>query len=318
MGPYMSRSPPLPPLSALRAFEAAARHLSFSKAADELSVTPGAISHQIKALEDYLKINLFHRRPGALELTEAGAALAPGLIRGFREIHAAVDSFVEYDLGGLLTVSATPSLAALWLVPRLSRFYSQHPEIDVRLDANAELVDFARDDVDIAIRYGPGGYEGLKSELLFEHCVTPLCSPALIERKPVRSPDDLSRHSLLHVEWRSMADGMPNWAMWLKAAGATRVDPTRGLRFNDGNLALQAALAGQGVALLDESLARPHIREGRLVRPFDINIAGPGRFAFWIVGPERTWRKPKIKAFRAWLMAEVRASHDGTGAECHA
>lgn len=314
----MSRSSPLPPLSALRAFEAAARHLSFSRAADELSVTPGAISHQIKALEDYLKINLFHRRPGALELTEAGAALAPGLIRGFREIHAAVDSFVEHDLGGSLTVSATPSFAALWLVPRLARFYAQHPEVEVRLDANADLVDFARDDVDIAVRYGPGGYEGLKSELLFEHCVTPLCSPALLEQKPLRSPDDLSRHTLLHVQWRTMVGGMPNWGMWLKAAGASGVDPARGLRFNDGNLALQAALAGQGVALIDEALASPDIRAGRLVRPFDINIAGPGRFAFWVVGPERTWRKPKIRVFREWLLSEVRASRGEPAEGCEA
>lgn len=299
----------------MRAFAAAARHLSFSKAADELGVTPGAVSHQIKALEDYLKVNLFHRRPAALELTEAGAALAPGLIRGFREIHAAVDSFVEHDLGGPLTVSATPSFAALWLVPRLARFYAKHPEIDVRLDANAALVDFARDDVDLAIRYGPGGYPDLNSELLFEHCVTPLCSRALIEHNRLSSPDDLSRHTLLHVEWRAMADGMPNWGMWLKAAGAHGVDPSRGLHFNDGNLALQAALAGQGVALLDEALARPHIREGRLVKPFDIGIAGPGRFAFWIVGPERTWRKPKIKAFRQWLLAEVRASQERASEE---
>jgi LysR family glycine cleavage system transcriptional activator len=312
----MSRSPPLPPLSALRAFEAAARHLSFSKAADELAVTPGAISHQIKALEDYLKINLFNRRPSALELTEAGAALAPGLIRGFREIHAAIDSFVEQDLGGPLIVSATPSLAALWLVPRLARFYARHPDIDVRLDANAELVDFARDDVDVAIRYGPGGYEGLKSELLFEHWVTPLCSPALIEQKPLGSPDDLSGHTLLHVHWRTLVDGMPNWGMWLKAAGARGVDSTRGLHFNDGNLALQAAVAGQGIALLDEALAHQHLRDGQLVRLFDIGIAGPGRFAFWIVGPERTWRKPKIKAFREWLLTEVHASHEQTGADC--
>lgn len=145
-----------------------------------------------------------------------------------------------------------------------------------------------------------------------------MCSPQLLKRKPLGSPDDLGDHTLLHVHWRSLAEGVPNWGMWLKAAGARGVDPAKGPRFTDGNLALQAAAAGQGVALVDEALARDHFRDGRLVRPFAIGIAGPGRFAFSIVGPELTWRKPKVRAFREWLLADVRASHAEVGADCHA
>lgn len=314
----MSKSSPLPPLNALRAFEVAARHRSFSKAADELAVTPAAVSHQIKALEDYLGLKLFHRRPSGLVLSEAGAALAPGLTRGLTEIHRAVDRILEQDHSGPLTVSATPSFAGLWLVPRLASFSAHHPGIDVRLDATTDLVDFNRDDVDIAIRYGPGGYVGLEYAFLFQHCVTPVCSPQLLVRHPLNSPSDLSCHVLLHVDWRNLDAGMPNWEMWLKAVGVEGLDISKGPRFNDGALALHAALVGQGVALVDESLVRDHLREGRLVRPFDIGIAGPGQFAFWIVGPERTWRKPKIKAFREWLLQEVEESRSESGGEAQA
>ncbi|MDX1709978.1 MAG: transcriptional regulator GcvA [Rhodovibrionaceae bacterium] len=306
---------PLPPLNALRAFDAAARHLSFTNAAGELGVTPAAISHQIKALEDYLGVRLFRRLQRSLLLTETGQLLAPGLARGFRELQAAVDDVMDQDEAGPLTVSAAPSFASMWLVPRLERFSRQYPDIDVRLDASTSLVDFSRDDVDISIRYGAGDYPGLMVECLLEHCVTPVCAPSLLEAHPLEEPGDLRHHTLLHVDWRAMDDGMPNWGMWLAVVGAKEVDHERGPRFNDSSLAVQAAMAGHGVALINEALVEDHLADGRLVKPFEQGVSGPGGFNFYLVGPERTWRKPKIKAFREWLMEE--AEHTGKrGAPC--
>ena len=304
---------PLPPLNSLRAFDAAARHLSFTHAAEELGVTPAAISHQIKALEDFLGLRVFHRLQRSLVLTEAGQRLAPGLARAFREVRAAVDEVIDQEEAGPLTVSAAPSFASMWLVPRLERFRRRHSDVDVRLDASTRLTDFSRDDVDVAIRYGAGDYPDLKVQCLLEHCVTPVCAPELVAERPLTKPEDLRGHTLLHVDWRAMDEGMPNWGMWLAAVGASDVDHERGPRFNDSSLAVQAALAGHGVALVNEALVQDHLGAGRLVKPFDVGLPGPGGFNFYIVAPERSWRKPKVKAFREWLMAEAAQAGVGSG-----
>lgn len=299
---------PLPPLNSLRAFEAAARHLSFSKGAEELAVTPAAISHQIKALEDHLGVRLFHRRQRNVALTEAGLLLAPGLARGFAELQAALALLHDGKQTKALVVSAAPAFASMWLVPRLPRFQERHPGYEVRLDASSGLTDFFRGDVDVGIRYGRGVYPGLRSVLLLPHNVTPVCAPALLERLPLVTVADLRRHQLLHVEWRDLDDVLPNWGIWLAAAGARDIDSRKGMRFNDSGLAVEAAMAGQGVALVNKALFADHLADGRLVAPFDVDVGSGGDFAFYIVAPDIAWDTPKLEAFRGWLLDEA-----GTG-----
>jgi LysR family glycine cleavage system transcriptional activator len=221
------------PLNALRAFEAAARHLSFTKAAEELHVTPAAISHQIKTLEEYCGAPLFRRLTRSLLLTDQGQAALPVLREGFDMLAAASQQMARTLEDHVLTVSAAPSIAAKWLVTRLERFRLKHPEIDVRLDTSDRLTDFARDGVDMVIRYGAGNYPGLHAEPLFPTAVFPVCSPELLKGpRPLKEPNDLANHTLLHVDWSSQTVTWPVWRMWLLAAGAEGVDPERGPRFN--------------------------------------------------------------------------------------
>jgi len=292
----------LPPLNALRAFEAAARHLSFTKAARELHVTQAAVSHQIKGLEEYLGVPLFHRHRKAVLLTEAGQLCLPGLRDGFDRLAAAIDSIRNLDNANVLTVTTPPSFAAKWLVPHLDQFRKAHPDFEVRIDASTNLVDFERENVDVAIRYGSGSYPGLESELLFEIEVFPVCSPRLCKgRHPLRSPQDLKWQTLLHTEWRARAEE-PDWRMWLLAAGAPDVDWTRGPQFNDVTVAIQAAIEGQGVALGRGALVAADLKAGRLVRPFRLSVAG--RFRYYLVYPAAALKRPKVAAFRDWLLQE--------------
>jgi LysR family transcriptional regulator, glycine cleavage system transcriptional activator len=292
----------LPPLNALRAFEAAARHLSFTKAARELHVTQAAVSHQIKGLEEYLGVPLFHRHRKAVLLTEAGQLCLPGLRDGFDRLAAAVDSIRNLDSANVLTVTTPPSFAAKWLVPHLDQFRKAHPDFEVRIDASTNLVDFERENVDVAIRYGSGSYPGLESELLFEIEVFPVCSPRLCKgRHGLRTPPDLKFHTLLHTEWRARGEE-PDWRMWLLAAGAADVDWTRGPQFNDVTVAIQAAIEGQGVALGRGALVAADLKAGRLVRPFKLSVAG--RFRYYLVYPAAALKRPKVAAFRDWLLRE--------------
>ena len=295
----------LPPLNSLRAFEAAARHLSFKQAADELGVTPAAISQQVKALEDLIGQRLFRRLPRAIELTESGARAAPHLTAGFERIARGVEEIAAAT--GMLTVSVAPSFGGRWLVPRLGRFRAVHPEIDVRIDASERLVDLHREDVDLAIRFGAGNYPGLARDCLFAEVAVPVCAPALLGgESPLRVPADLARQTLLQLS-RSGGEPetMPNWSMWLKAAGVEGVDPAAGPRFSDFGMVLTAAIAGQGVALSPRALVAGELRDGRLVAPFaEIEGAAPD-FSYYLVHvPERA-RVPKIRAFRSWILAEV-------------
>ncbi|HEX5080290.1 MAG TPA: transcriptional regulator GcvA [Geminicoccaceae bacterium] len=297
----------LPPLNSLRAFEAAARHLSFSRAAEELHVTPAAVSHQIRALEEHLGVKLFRRLNRAVLLTDAGQACVAGLSDAFDRMAAALARLRAQEGSGPLTVSTSPALASKWLVPRLERFQQLYPELDVRISAAMRLVDFAREDVDLAIRYGTGTYPGLLSELLLTNEVVPVCAPALLEGpRPLRTPADIRQHTLLHDDTRTSDGAYPNWAMWLRAAGLDDIDPGRGLRFDYPGLVLEAAAAGRGVALALSTVAAADLAAGRLVKPFAVTVPTP--FAYYLVCPEATAERPKVGALRRWLHAEARSA----------
>lgn len=296
----------LPPLNALRAFEAAARHLSFSAAAAELHVTPAAISHQIKGLEDDLGVKLFRRLNREVRLTDAGQACLPGLRDAFDRIAEAVGLAQRQDASGILTVSSSPAIAAKFLVPRVEKFRTLHPHIDLRVDASMHLVDFARENVHVALRYGRGRYPGLNTTLLMRSHVVPVCAPSLLRGpQALRTPDDLRHHMLIHDETLARDPSCPDWAMWLRAAGVDRVDSHRGLRFNQVALALDAAIAGRGVVLTQNVFAADDLAAGRLVRLFD--TATPVDFAVYVVTPPSLTTMPKVKAFCDWVVAEAEA-----------
>jgi len=298
----------LPPLNSLRAFEAAAGHLSFTKAADELHVTPAAISHQIKTLEDYCGAALFRRLTRALVLTETGQAALPALREGFDKLAEAAERLRPAPDTGVLTVSVAPSFCATWLVPRLDRLRDAHPGFDIRIDATDQLATFDTDGVDIAIRYGDGNYPDLVSVCLMGEAVIPVCNPRLQEGPdPLRDPADLARHTLLHVYWKMADDKAPSWRMWLKAAGIAGVDPARGPRFNHDSLVVQAAVAGHGVALVNRALVADDLAAGRLVRPFADLAERETAFCYFLVHPEAHGRNPKVQAFRDWALAEAAA-----------
>ena len=293
-------------LAALRGFEAAARHLSFTKAAAELNVTPAAVSHAIRELELDFKVRLFERSSRVVRLTPAGETLSRAVAEGLGTIGRAVQRLRVVDGRPKLMVTTSPSLAAKWLVPRLDGFLERHPEVDVRIDVSQRLADFAEDGVDIAIRFGTGDYPGLAVERLFEETVFPVCSPNLLRSKhPLKEPRDLKHHTLIHIEWDAQWATWPNWAMWLRAAGAPEIDATRGLHLSQTSLALQAALDGHGVALGDSTLVADDLAARRLVRPFSISLKGPSQFAYHLVHAPRRSEEPLIKAFRRWILDEV-------------
>ncbi len=295
----------LPPLNALRAFEAAARHLSFTKAAEELYVTQAAISHQVKALEEALGVQLFRRLNRRLMLTDAGQLYLPALTEAFDAIDAATARLRVDENAGRLVVSVANSLAAKWLLPRLPRFRDRHPEVEVEISAADRLVDFSRDNVDMAIRYGLGHYPGLRVDPLMKDTNFPVCSPALLASAvPLRVPGDLRHHILLHDDVSTF--DAPDWSKWLADAGVTGVRADRGQRYSHSSLVIQAAIDGQGVALGRSTLVALDLEAGRLVQPF--GPALPSRYACYVVSPPATAERPKIKAFRDWLLEEAERS----------
>ena len=296
----------LPPLNALRAFEASARHRSFSRAAEELNVTPAAISHQIKALEEYLSAKLFTRANRTLMLTQAGQSLLPGIHKGFTAFNEAMEAFGLYDQTGMLTVALTPSFAAKWLVHRIEHFNRAYPDVDIRMTTSMNLSDYARDGIEIGVRYGKDDYGGLLSEHLLSTEIIPVCSPRLLTgSRRLESPADLASVTLLHDDSHRHEEMYPDWAMWLRAAGAPEVDPTHGLRFDTAGETQNAAVEGVGVALGRTTLVSDDVEAGRLVRLFDLVL--PSDFAYWIVYTETSIKRPKVKAFRDWLKAEGEA-----------
>ena len=299
----------IPPLNALRAFEAAARHLSLTRAAAELRVTAGALSHQIRGLEELLGVKLFERRVRAIALTPAGKLLYPGLQTGFAQIREAVAGLDPKIGERVLVISAPPGFTAKWLVPRLYRFTAAHPEIDVRVSSSAVYADFARDGIDVAVRNLPldAKHEaGLVIEKLIEVSVVPVCSPRLVATHgPFARPAALKRVPLIHDDTLVHLPEYPTWAAWFKAAGVDGVDVSRGLRFNSTDHALDAASEGAGVLLAHDLPAYDDLRTGRLV------IAVPPALAtgrgYHLVCPKSRSERAHVGAFRAWLRQELTA-----------
>ncbi len=296
---------PLPPLNALRAFEAAARNLSFRKAAEELNVTPAALSHQIRGLEDYLQTRLFHRLTRRVELTEAGLLIQPDISEGFDSLTRAIERLVNRPDDNVIVVTAGPAFTGKWLAPRLFRFAAAHPHIDLRIAANLALTDFRGDGIDAAIRFGSGDYPGLYSEKLFDDMMLPMCSPSLLEGPDaIRVPADLRHVTLIHDDSLvHVLPSGPNWRTWLEMAGIKDVDPGRGLRFNLADHAIDAAIEGAGVVLARRVLAQRDLDAGRLVAPFGMEISV--KRAFYFVCPSGHEDRPNIRLFREWLAEEV-------------
>src|SRR5579864_8195898 len=285
------------PLNALRAFEAAARQLSFTRAAEELHVTQAAVSHQVKGLERRLGVPLFRRLPRSLLLTDEGQALLPELRDAFERMARALERVGNAAGQGSLTVSSFTTFTLAWLVPRLPRFEATHPEIEVRLMSSQRLVDFAREDIDVAVRNGDGNWPGLVTVRLFDEDLTPLCGRAYRDR--LRRHEDVGNVPLLDT----MRDS--EWAIWLKAAGLGRIARSRGAEFDSTKIAVQAAIDGLGVAIGSPDLFAEDIAAGRLFQPFDL-IVKTNR-AYWLVYPEDWAERRKIKAFHDWIVAEVQA-----------
>ncbi|RSZ33222.1 MULTISPECIES: transcriptional regulator GcvA [unclassified Variovorax] len=296
----------LPPLNALRAFEAAARHLSVKNAADELCVTPGAVSQLVKTLELHLGVQLFRRVNRGIFLTDAGQAYLPPVRNAFRQISDATQKVAVPPQTGLLTVSATPFFASAWLVPRLKSFQDAHPDIDLQVLTSNALADFSRDGVDVAIRHGMGQYPGLASQRVLTVEMVPVAAPALVagHGKP-KQPADLLR-------WPRVNDAdRKGWRLWFEAQGIDDAGPARGPSFGDTSLLLQAVLAGQGAALLPAAMMASEIAQGRLVQLS--NVTWLEDFAYYLVCPEASRDWPKVVAFRDWLLDAVREKGASSG-----
>ena len=304
------------PLNALNAFEVAARHESFSKAADELNVTPAAISQQIRMLEELMGVQLFHRLNRGLVLTDAGKSGLIKLQDGFRNVNEAVQQIRSEKPVESLDVWMAPAFASKWLMPRLSRFMQRYPEIDLRLSASAEFLDtdatapslsadiLRKHSVDIAIRFGRGQYPGCEVEQLVKVHALPLCSPNLLTDTglALNVPDDLANHTLLHDE--TPYEGRPAWQAWLNTVGATGVDGSRGLRFNRASIALAAAVEGQGVVLSLEQLAMDDIEKGRLITPFEHRVEL--QQAYHVITLKDNVHDERVVSFKNWLFDEVK------------
>lgn len=298
----------LPPLNALRSFEAAARHQSFTRAADELCVTQGAVSHQVKALEAELGLKLFNRERQGLAITEAGQGYLAVVRDAFDRIALGTDRLLQRQRSGVITVSMSPDFAAKWLVSRLGRFAEAYPEIELKVSATMHHVDFAREDVDLAIRHGAGNWAGLAGVNLCSEELFAVCSPALLRcRRGIHSPEDVLQFPLLHLNDRR------DWSRWLEATGASAEGLLHGPILNHASMLIDAAIDGQGIALARTALAAVDLINGRLVRPLQTTL--PLKNTYWIVCPKATSALPKIVTFRDWLLAEAAAdAHqlDGT------
>jgi LysR family glycine cleavage system transcriptional activator len=298
----------LPPLNAIRAFEAAARCRGFQAAGLELNVSANAVGRLVKVLEEWLGVPLFRRLARGVALTMAGQAYLARMAPLLDQLAEATADLQRLETSKRLTVSAMPSFVARWLVPRLGRLTEQHPDLDVRILASVPVTDFSREEIDIAIRLGPGIYRGLTTELLLAEEFYPVCSPSLLAKgPPLRTPADLSRHVLLHDEWEARIPDQLDWARWISEIGIRGVDAQRGIRFSFSHMTLQAAAAGQGVALASSALVGEDLKTATLVRPFGpLSVKGP--YGFFLVCPEGTGDRKKVAAFRDWARAEAAQS----------
>lgn len=297
-----------PGVKSLRVFEAAGRHLNFTRASEELNLTPAAISHQIKEWEAQVGFDLFIRVGRSLRLTPAGEVL----YRSAHDTLANLDSTLTrarrlaVSERVRLNISAPTSLAAKWLVPRLDRFHQVEPNVDIRLNVTCEVQDLHQNDIDVAIRFGPSD-AALHTDRLFDHVIFPVCSPSLINgTKAIVAPRDLMNHKLIHQSWAGRGVVWPDWREWFQAVGIPVVDFEPGLHYTDTYLAIQSAIDGEGIALGDEVLVADDLMAGRLVRPFGLSIAGPPKFAYFVVSSLEKMADPLISGFRAWLLSEAR------------
>lgn len=293
----------LPPLNALRTFEAAARRGGFTSAARELHVTPAAVSHQIKTLESHLDVQLFRRLPRGLEITEAGRQLLPHLTRGLDHFARAVEELGTGDIAGPLKINTAPSFAGLWLVPRLATFVRAYPDIELCVLAEETAPDLERGEVDIRLPYGMGDYPGLETSLLMREQIFPVCAPSLLNQLQIRRFSDLRHHTLLHDVNTGAEEPTMTWRRWLRDAGVSGVDAGRGLKFGNSMLVVEAALRGQGVALGRTWLVGEHLASGRLVRP--LKASRPADYAYYAVTTRAGAKRPRVQAFLGWLEAQV-------------
>ncbi|MES2069912.1 MAG: transcriptional regulator GcvA [Pseudomonadota bacterium] len=286
----------LPNLAALRAFEAAARHQNFSRASEEIHVTHGAISHQVRALEEELGVQLFTRHGKRIAITADGEQFAEAIRAALQSIASAADLLQSRNKQKRLSVTALPSFAARWLSPRLGRFIEAYPDLEVSLESSNNLIDFSRESVDIGIRFGSGQYPGLDSEHLLDDTYYPVASPHFNEGKLPRTPQELVQANLLRCDQEP-------WEPWFRAAGLDTPEPTGGLVFQDASMLVRAAVEGHGIALGRHSIVQTDLKTGDLVRLLDISVPCPN--SYYLVYRPNCLQKPQVKAFRSWLLEEL-------------
>ena len=293
----------------LKVLEAACRHLNFTLAAAELKLTPAAVSYQIKEFEAQLGIELFIRANRSLKLTAAGKIMYDAVVAALGTLADGASRARKTEARAQLRVTASSSIAAKWLIPRLDRFSRLEPKADVLVDISSRLRDLERDEADVAIRFGRGDYPRVRSDRLFEHSIFPVCSPNLLRSvPPLRSPADILNHTLIHVTWSGQGVTWPDWTMWMQVAGVERLELKPGLHFEDSLFAIQAAIDGTGIALGDMSLVADDLSAGRLVRPFDLAINGPPMFAYFLVSPLEPAADSLVPSFREWVLREAEAT----------
>jgi LysR family glycine cleavage system transcriptional activator len=293
----------------LKVLDAACRHLNFTVAAAELKLTPAAVSHQIKEFETQLGIELFVRANRSLKLTAAGKIMHDAVAAALGTLADGASRARKTQAHAQLRVTASSSIAAKWLIPRLDRFSKLEPTADVLVDISCQLRDLERDEVDVAIRFGRGDYPRVRSDRLFEHSIFPVCSPNLLHSvPPLRSPADVLNHTLIHEAWSGQGVTWPDWTTWLKAAGIDRFELRPGLHFDNSAFAIQAAIDGTGIALGDMSLVADDLAAGRLVQPFALAINGPPMFAYFLVSPLEPATNSLVSSFREWVLREAEAT----------
>ena len=300
----------LPGTRALKTLVSAGRHLNFTRAADELNLTPAAVSYQIKEIEDRLGVKLFVRSSRSIHLTPEGEVLCEAAVEALDIVNraAARARKMSRSITTQLKVTLDPHFATKWLMRRVENFRKLQPGIELRFEVSYELREFDLDDIDVAIRYGGGKYPGLIANRLFENVIVPVCSPRLLKSgRPLTEPRNLMQHTLAHIEWSRQGVTWPNWAMWMAAAGIHDYDDSRTVVFGTSSDAVEAALAGEAVALADFAMIANDLSEGRLIRPFELSIKAPAEFAYFLVYPKASASDPRIIAFRDWLLGEAAA-----------
>jgi len=299
----------IPPLNALRAFDAVSRHMSFQKAAVELFVTPAALSYQIRQLEEHLGLKLFNRLNRSIELTEHGHRIAPGLREGFERLTTTMRQLTRRRSGNTLVISAGPGFTAKWLAPRLYRYLAQHPDVDARISASLKLVDFQTDDVDVAIRFGAGIYPGCTPVKLTDEFVTPMCSPSLLTGpSPLKRPEDLIHHTLIHDDTHVGVFELATWQDWLTTAGIKGVEVGQELHFDLANHAQDAAISGAGVVLGRTVLAQGDLDSGRLVAPFDLKLKAD--YSFYLIVHKDRADCAAVRSFTDWMFNECEGNQN--------